>query len=565
MGVGFGESSRRGGPMDAPRLCPAPAELGLSYLAVSSEAITIVATARRPAVPCPLCGCLSRRIHSRYTRTLADLPWHGVRVRLVAHLRKFSCDTPTCRRRIFAERVPETAAPHARRTVRAAVALEVIGFALGGRPGARLAAALGLTGGAWTILTRVRATVEEAPARPRVLGVDDWSRRRGQRFGTILLDLERHRVIDLLPDREAATLAAWLTAHPGVEIISRDRGGAYAEGARQGAPDAIQIADRFHLLRNLMDALERACTRHHAVLRTAAEATHPRPEPEAAPRNRRYSGLPHNRPGPTRDEQRSAERRARRLARYEQVVALRASGTSKLGIARTVGLDRRTVDTWLAAGHFPERAPKVRQPHRLDRYADYIVGRYDAGLDNAAEFTRELAALGAADCYQAARRYLAELRRRRPRGGGRQPTPMLPPVNSRAPSPRETAWLLRNAERIPDALTPEERAYVTAVGAQCPALAQARALVDDFARLLKHHDADALFGWLTAAEQSDARELRAFAAGVRRDQDAVLAAVLFPWSNGQTEGQVHRLKLLKRAMYGRASFALPRKRVLHVA
>ncbi|MEJ7811638.1 MAG: ISL3 family transposase [Gemmatimonadaceae bacterium] len=557
--------------MDAVSLCPAPAELRFDQVVVSPDAITVVATARRAAVPCPLCRGLSRRIHSGYIRTLADLPWHGRRVRLEAHVRRFFCDTPGCRRRIFTERLPDTAASHARRTTRAAAALEVIGFALGGRPGARLAAALGLVGGAWAILAHVRAAPEAEHGTPRVLGVDDWSLRRGQRFGTILLDLERHAVIDLLPDREAATFAAWLRAHPGVELISRDRGGAYAEGARQGAPHAVQIADRFHLLRNLMAALERACTRHQAALRTSAEATHPKaakPLPKDVTRKRRYSGLPANRPGPTKAEQLSIGRRARRLARYEQVVALRAGGMSKSGVARTLGLDRRTVDTWLAAGRFPERAPRARPPHVLERFADFIAERYDAGLDNGAQLARELRARGFTGNDLAARRYLAELRRTRPRGssGPSSPTGAAPPSAlfpaAVVPSPRETAWLLRNADTKPDDLSAEQRAYVTAVCEQCPALARARRLADEFVHMLERSDANALGPWLAAAEQS---ELKAFAAGIRRDQDAVLAAVLFQWSNGQVEGQVHRLKLLKRAMYGRASFALLRKRVLRAA
>ncbi len=307
-----------------------------------------------------------------------------------------------------------------------------------------------------------------------------------------------------------------------------------------------------------MAALERACMRHHATLRRVAEVTHPKPRPKDAGRKRRYSGLPRNHPGVTQEEQRSAERRARRLARYEQVVALRAGGMSKRGIARAVGLDRRTVDTWLATGHFPERArPSRRRPHRLDAYRDYIGERYDAGLDNAAQLARELRARGYAGPDQMVSRYLRELRRTRPRGA---PGPPVPRGSAPAPSPRATAWLLRNADAKPEALTAEERAYVEALGSACPALAQARALTTAFVQMLEHHDADALDAWLAAAEEG---ELKPFATGLRRDHDAVLAAVLFPWSTGQVEGQVTRVKLLKRSMYGRAGFALLRKRVLH--
>jgi transposase len=543
--------------MDATPLCPSPIELALGVVRFSNAELLVTAIARRRVVACPVCGMASRRVHSRYHRTIGDLPWHGLRVRLELAVRRFFCDTPDCRRRIFTERLPATVASYAQRTTRAAAILDAIGFAVGGRPGARLAGALGLTAGPATILARVRTAVEPAAPTPRVLGVDDWALRRGQRYGTILIDLERHAVVDLLPDRESETFAAWLRSHPGVEIISRDRGGAYADGARQGAPDAIQVADRFHLLRNLMEAVERSCGRQHAALRAAAATSHPVPLPRDTVRQRRYSGLPNNRLGPTVSEQRSAERRARRLVRYEQVVALRATGMAKQRIAGTLGLDRQTVDAWLAAGQFPERATRARRAHPLDAHAAYLRQQLDAGEQNAAHLARELRRRGVRTSNIAVRRYVALLRRLRPITASQAAVPSR--LTGPTPSPRETAWLLRKVEQAPTTLTSAEHAYVTTLCVSCPALAAVRSLAGAFHRLVAQHDANALTPWLAAAERTNPRR---FVAGIRRDHDAVLAAILFQWSNGQVEGHVNRLKLIKRTMYGRASFALLRRRVL---
>lgn len=555
-------------------LCPSPIELELDQIAFAAGELIVTARARRRVVACPVCGHASRRVHSRYERTLADLPWHGLRVRLTVQVRRFFCDAPECTRRIFTERLPRTAAPYARRTARAVDALAAIALAVGGRAGARLAQALGMNASPGSVLSpraRSAAPATEQPA-PRVVGIDDWAWRRGQRYGTILVDLERHRVIDLLPDREQPTVVAWLKAHPGIEIITRDRASAYAEAAREGAPTAIQIADRFHLLRNLMEAMEGACRKHHAELKAASDLTHPKPLPASATRKRRHSELPNNRPVPTTRQQRAIDRRARRLARYEQVVALRAQGLGRRRIAHVLGLDRHTVATWLAAGHFPERAQKRRRPHHLDQYVDHITARYDAGLENAAALARELRERGYRGNDAMVRRYLADLRRLRPRplpaahaaataphngetGATKErPTAM---IAGPAPSPRETAWLLRKGDVQPEALRPEQRDYLDALCSTCPGLERVRSLATEFARILKEHDSSALDPWFTAADQS---ELRSFAASLRRDRDAVLAAVLFHWSNGQVEGQVQRLKLIKRTMYGRASFELLRRR-----
>jgi transposase len=256
----------------SPTLLPAPSRLHLDYLSACDDVITMVVAAIGDEAHCPLCDQPSARIHSHYTRLAADLPWNGVAVRLRLTTRRFFCPNDDCQRKIFTERLPELIAPYARRTLRLTEALELIGFALGGEAGARALGGLSMRASPDTVLRVIRAATLPEQEPPRVLGLDDFALRRGRAYGTILVDLERRCRVDVLPDRTAETLANWLGAHSGVEVISRDRGGAYAEGSRRGVPAAVQVADRFHVLVNLREALERLLTRKHRALREAAAA-----------------------------------------------------------------------------------------------------------------------------------------------------------------------------------------------------------------------------------------------------------------------------------------------------
>ena len=254
-------------------LLPDSSDLRLDAVCVDRDekGMTVVVTPVRPEAKCPVRSQASRGIHSRYRRSLADLPCAGVPMHLRLEVRKFFCLNQSCHRRVFAQRLPGVVGPSGRRTLRLANEQRQIGLELGGEAGARVARHLGMGTSPDTLLRLIRRNPVPAAVTPRALGLDDWAKRKAHTYGTILVDLEEHRVIDLLPDRSPETLAQWLHNHPGVEVISRDRAGAYAVGASRGAPHAIQVADRFHLLSNLREALERLLSRNQAALYEAAK------------------------------------------------------------------------------------------------------------------------------------------------------------------------------------------------------------------------------------------------------------------------------------------------------
>jgi transposase len=533
-----------------------PPSLRVEALLVADGGLTIRLATDTTAAPCPLCGEGADRVHSRVTRTLADLPWAGITVHLHVRVRKFFCDTPTCPRRIFRERLAGIAAVAARRTERQRAELLDLALALGGEAGARMAAKRGMPVSPDTLLRLIRSAPEVERPAPTMIGVDDWAIHKGLTYGTILVDLERHCPVDLLPDRSSDSLAAWLKAHPGVQLIARDRAGAYAEGARDGAPNAVQVADRWHLVDNLADALEDFFRSKGACLAAATAAPDPALSEEIYQGKRR-----HPQPQLARARQEAAAEAgvARRREKYDQARALHANGATNAAIARAVGIGYRTVYRYLHQDP-PQRKRRSDYGQRrvITPFEPYLLRRWAEGCRTATVLWREICAQGFAYSLTNVQRFVAELRREGPPATGRPRTAL---TKAHGPPPRQVAALVL---RRPEQRTDEQRAYLRQLRAedQDPAIAIAVDLAERFLVMLRRREGQRLPAWLDAAETSGIADLARLARKLRADLAAVQAGLTRRESNGQTEGQVNRLKLLKRQGYGRAKVDLLRQRVL---
>jgi transposase len=391
-----------------------------------------------------------------------------------------------------------------------------------------------------------------------VVGVDDWAWRKGHRYGTVLVDLERRRPIDLLPDRSASSLAAWLKQHPSIEIVTRDRSTEYARGITLGAPKAIQVADRWHLLRNLRDALERLVAHHPSVLELAADSDQQLPSTTSVhPVRSRCDPM----------------RRAQRVACYEAVNALATQGRSQLSIAKELNLSRWTVRRYVQADSFPEIPRRRTRPGMLQPFESYLQQRWDEGCRNGLLLWRELQTRG----FPGSRKLVsAWVRHRRTEPALTTPTkymahgtlsdglanPITTVPAKRFRSPRQVAWLLLRESAD---LSPPEQRILTQLCQAHEALQSASGLTQRFVRMLRERAADQFDAWLDDTERCGLADLSTFAQGLRQDCSAIRMALTSAWSTGQVEGQITRLKLLKRQMYGRANFDLLRKRVLAVA
>ncbi len=492
---------------------------------------------------CPVCKQISTYKHGYYQRAPRDLPLCDKRVRLLVRVRRFRCRNRECPRATFAQHLSAWLPAFARRTRRLTRALYSAACVLSAEAGARLLTRLKMPTSPDTLLRLVRRTKAQVPAKAQVIGVDDWALRKGTTYGTIIVDLVQHRVLDLLPDRTAATLKTWLVHHHGIEVIARDRSTEYRKAVEEAAPQAVQVADRWHLLHNMTDLLKRLCFRYFEALKQL-----PVPAHLAAALGPPLRG-PFQR---TKAEQAATEvHRQKRIQRYRTIRRLYKRGHSLSEIARRLNLNRKTVSKYAHAEHFPDGGRRKLFKSMLDPYLPYMVERFEAGCGNALQLWREIRARG----YPGTSKQVSSwMKQRKAWAAGDGPI-----VGARLPSPRQLAWLLVKSPRHLEAPEWALLRYLR----QHPVLLTVHGLARRFVVMVRRQQPTWLDPWLASSHASGIAEVVQFAAGIERDYAAVRAALSLPWSNGQTEGQITRLKLVKRQMYGRAKFDLLRLKVLH--
>jgi transposase len=491
------------------------------------DAIFVTVRAGARGAICPLCGSSSQRVHSRYVRQVLDLPCSGRGVFLRVVTRRFWCIATHCGRRIFAERFDERAlAERARRTRRLDCVVHHLGLALGGRPAASFAKRLMLPVSNDTVLRLVRHRAFPRTEPLNVVGIDDWAFRRNHRYGTIVCDLERRQVVTLLPDREVATVRAWLVGHPNIKVLSRDRGGGYGEAASKALPTVIQVADRWHLMENASAAFLSAVRKSMRPIRAMIGATTINPDLLTCAERLQYEGY------------------LRREEANAAILALSKGGAGIKEIVRKTGHSRQFVRYVVRGGHGD--VFRTRQSS-LDPHLTRLDAHWANGCRNGAELWRRLKSEG----FHGSLRVVGEWATRRRRAATASNQQL-----QKVPSARTIARLMTTAR---DHLSKADTVTIAAIEAGVPTLADARKLIDRFHVMIRKRTEADLDPWIEAASQS---LVASFASGISKDKVSVHAALTQPWSNGQTEGQINKLKLVKRQMYGRAKIDLLQARLI---
>lgn len=536
-------------------LLPLPDELEITSISVAEQELQIRVTSNRMSSLCPLCSTPSSAIHSYYRRKPLELPCVGKTVRLLLSVKKFFCRVASCPRKIFTERLPELIEPSSRLTTRLRTMVQAICAAFNAKGGARLGKQLGIHLSRKTLLHSLHLLPTPPVGKVKAVGIDDFAWKRGKRYGTVIIDLETHDLLDLLPDREAESVKQWLLAHPEIEIVSRDRAGAYADAAAQGAPQAQQIADRWHVCKNLGDAVQDYLTRQKIQMppspwqniTTQEVAGACTPAPALDPEPCRYA---------------SRAKCERKQALVDQVKTMHEQGNSTYEIAASLHLARNTVRRYLCLEGPVQPTPRTRRLSQLDPFYEYLTKRWNEGCTNAHQLFVELQEKGYRGGKTTVRSFVARLRQglsgmaRPPKHANQREASSASPS-----SPRELSWLLSKQETD---LTSEEKSDLMRLLESSQEVKLVYRLLQAFLQMLRERRPERLNGWMKEARESGIKELNSFVVGIERDYDAVRAGLTFPWSQGPVEGTVNKIKTHKRLMYGRASFTLLRQKLLHL-
>lgn len=480
-----------------------------------------------------------------------ELPCTGRPVKITVSVKKFFCHNPSCQRKVFTGRIPELIEPSSRLTTRLRTLVQAIGIAFNANGGARLGAQMGVHVSRMTVLFFLHLLPIPSVAKIKRVGIDDFAWKRGVRYGTVLIDLDSHEIIDILPDRETESVKTWLESHPEIEVVSRDRGGAYADGATQGAPQAIQCADRWHLCKNLGDAVEEYLKRQSLSIPAPTLPASTSETTEISARGSTY-----------------AQRRQERLSqvvfeRKQEIVEkgreLHRQGVSGHGIAAELGLARGTVRKYLQSDGPIRIAPKKRKPSLLDSYYEYLCQRWNEEAPTAQQLFEEVQEKGFQGGISIVKDFVTRLRRGLP---GLKHPPQS--INMRqAPSTqsaRQLRWLLAKEE---EDLTPEEKPCLEKLLESSQEVCQVHRFLHSFLSMVRELKPRLLNGWMKEVRESHIKELVSFVNGIERDYDAVRAGLTYSWSQGPVEGAVNKIKTHKRLMYGRANFKLLRLKMLH--
>ena len=495
---------------------------------------------------CPLCHSPSRHVHSHYLRKVRDLPISGKEVELQLCCRKFFCDQDNCPRKVFAQQASTSLKPYARRLERATEQILAIGLSMGSKPGASICRLTGIPISASTVLRVLRRAPSPEVVTPSVLGVDDFAFRKRNTYGTILVDLERRKPIDLLPDREGKTLENWLIAHPGIAIVSRDRSSVYANAIRNACPEAIQVADRWHLLKNLGENTSKYLdTQRKLIGKVGWEISNPTELTEKRsvtaesiseiPVQNEVTGL--------------KEFSEKRYAIFKQVKQLQSQNYPIKSIARHLGISRNTVRKYFSLEDFVPRN-HIRRSN-LSEYIPYLYRRREEGEYCVKTLFNEIKDRGYNGSYTILTVFMANL----PKDSNQ--LKLVPTEKRMIVSSRSMSLAFCQLE---EEWEEKDKPFLKRLMEKSFLLRELWELNLEFRCMMEKKKGNLLQGWCEKASQYSF--FKSFVKGIQQDFDAVYQAVISAWSNGQTEGQVNRLKNLKRQMYGRAGFDLLRIRVL---